>query len=142
MKELYNLRHASARNVVERIFGVIKARWSILTRPPHYNMHVQAKIPAALVALHNFILDHDTTDLDRWIVDEQAEDLLPGNRRAAPVDFGQLSTAQAISNTEKRRAGIKRDELAQTMWDDYEQYLADRMDVDDNYNNYIEPVDD
>lgn len=141
MKELYNLRHASARNVVERIFGVIKARWSILTHPPHYNMHVQAKIPAALVALHNFILDHDTTDLDRWIVDEQAEDLLPGNRRAAPVDFGQLSTAQTISNTEKRRAGIKRDELAQTMWDDYEQYLADRMDVDDNYNNYIEPVD-
>jgi hypothetical protein len=26
-QELYNLRHASARNVVERIFGVLKERF-------------------------------------------------------------------------------------------------------------------
>ncbi|KAF7358246.1 putative transposase [Mycena venus] len=69
-KELYNLRHASARNVIECIFGVIKHRWTILTHPPHYDMKVQAQIPSALVALHNFILEHDETDLDRWIIDE------------------------------------------------------------------------
>jgi hypothetical protein len=62
-KELYNLRHASARNVVERIFGVIKHRWTILTRAPHYNMETQAQIPSALVALHNFILEHDESDI-------------------------------------------------------------------------------
>lgn len=27
-EELYNLRHASARNVVERIFGVVKRRFA------------------------------------------------------------------------------------------------------------------
>ena len=30
-EELFNLRHASARNVVERVFGVLKKRWGILT---------------------------------------------------------------------------------------------------------------
>ena len=29
-KELYNKRHASARNAIERCFGLIKARWAIL----------------------------------------------------------------------------------------------------------------
>ena len=32
-KELFNLRHASARNVIERSFGVLKKRWSILITP-------------------------------------------------------------------------------------------------------------
>jgi hypothetical protein len=68
-KELYNLCHSSARNVVERVFGVIKHQWTILTRPLHYDMNVQAKIPSALVALHNFILEHNKADLDRWIID-------------------------------------------------------------------------
>jgi hypothetical protein len=29
-KELFNLRHSSLRNVVERIFGVLKRQWQIL----------------------------------------------------------------------------------------------------------------
>ncbi|GKB34052.1 ALP1-like protein [Tanacetum coccineum] len=29
-KELYNMKHSSARNVIERCFGLIKARWAIL----------------------------------------------------------------------------------------------------------------
>lgn len=55
MQELYNLRHASARNVVERIFGVLKCRFVILTHPPEYSMEIQARIPPALAAVHNFI---------------------------------------------------------------------------------------
>ncbi len=31
-KELFNLRHAQLRNVVERIFGVVKKRFPVLTR--------------------------------------------------------------------------------------------------------------
>ena len=33
-KELYNLRHASARNVVERIFGVLKRRFRLMVAAP------------------------------------------------------------------------------------------------------------
>jgi|ERR1700761_181658 len=129
-KELYNLRHASARNVVERIFGVIKHRWTILTRAPHYNMHVQAKIPSALVALHNFILEHDCSDLERWLDNDNAQDDAPGQHRAAPIDFGRLATSDVTSNAEKRRAEAVRQRVAMDMWDGYQQYLADQMDVD------------
>ena len=54
-KELFNLRHAQARNVIERIFGVLKRRFRILLLAPEYNIEIQNRIPAALAALHNFI---------------------------------------------------------------------------------------
>ena len=44
-EELFNLRHASARNVIERIFSVIKRRFHILLLPPKYSIEVQAFIP-------------------------------------------------------------------------------------------------
>lgn len=93
-------------------------------------MGVQAKIPAALVALHNFIMEHDAADLDRWIVDEAAEDLLRGRRRGE-IDFGQLATATKVTTAEKRRAEHLRDKLAQDMWEDYQRILAERQDQDD-----------
>lgn len=37
-KELFNLRHASARNVIERSFGVLKKRWSILRTPSFFDI--------------------------------------------------------------------------------------------------------
>ena len=58
-EELFNLRHASARNVIEQIFGVLKRRFRILLIAPEYNLKVQARIPVALSALHNFIRIHD-----------------------------------------------------------------------------------
>ncbi|KAJ6505136.1 hypothetical protein C8R45DRAFT_761237, partial [Mycena sanguinolenta] len=114
-------------------FGVIKHRWTILTRPPHYDMNIQSKIPSALVALHNFILDHDEEDIDRWILDEGAEDNLRGNRREQEIDFGHLSTTGWVSAAEKDRAEKTRDEIAKAMWDDYQEYLDTRMDVEDDY---------
>jgi hypothetical protein len=35
-EELFNLRHSRLRNVIERVFGVIKARFPILTSMPSY----------------------------------------------------------------------------------------------------------
>src|ERR1700734_2352747 len=58
-EELFNLRHAQARNVIERIFGVLKRRFRILVIPPEYSVKVQAQIPSALCAIHNFIRIHD-----------------------------------------------------------------------------------
>ena len=47
-EELFNLRHAQARNVIERIFGVLKKRFRILLIGPEYDITIQAQIPAAL----------------------------------------------------------------------------------------------
>ena len=41
-EELFNLRHASAHNVIECIFGVLKRRFRILHLAPEYDMEVQA----------------------------------------------------------------------------------------------------
>lgn len=60
---MYNLCHASARNVVERIFGVLKHCFVILVHSPEYSMEVQARIPIALGATHNFICDHDQDEI-------------------------------------------------------------------------------
>src|ERR1700685_2317373 len=61
--ELFNLRHASARNVIERIFGVLKPRFRILVYAAEIDMDLQARIPAALTAIHNFIRIHDPEEL-------------------------------------------------------------------------------
>jgi hypothetical protein len=128
-EELYNLRHACARNVVERIFGVVKNRWSILTRPPHFNMSVQAEIPPALAALHNFIMDVDPDDYKEYLADNDEEDGLgdfdPNPGHPHESIYGDLATS-VVQQAEKERATIFRDEVAQAMWRQYQNVLAQR----------------
>ena len=52
--------------MIECIFGILKCQWSILRHVPEYNMDIQAHIPAALCALHNFIQKYhpDVFDLE------------------------------------------------------------------------------
>lgn len=54
-KELFNLRHASARNVIERSFGILKKRWSILRTPSFFDIKTQIRMINACFVLHNFI---------------------------------------------------------------------------------------
>ncbi|KAL0347869.1 UNVERIFIED_CONTAM: hypothetical protein Scaly_1802900 [Sesamum calycinum] len=54
-EELFNLKHSSARNVIERTFGLLKVRWGILRSPSFYPIDVQSKIIIACCLLHNFI---------------------------------------------------------------------------------------
>lgn len=123
-----------SRNVIERIFGVVKKRWAILTRPPHFSMKIQARIPPALAALHNFILDHDDTDLEDFA---DVFDETPGLARdqeeeeAARRDVGTLSDHRTTER-EKALAAAKRDEIAQAMWEDYQRELHERGQFDPN----------
>ncbi|THU80096.1 hypothetical protein K435DRAFT_561841, partial [Dendrothele bispora CBS 962.96] len=57
-EELYNLRHAQLRNVIERIFGVVKRQWKIVRENCEYPFRVQSVMPLAIAALHNFITFH------------------------------------------------------------------------------------
>jgi len=61
--ELFNLRHASARNVIEQIFGVLKRCFRILVYAAEIDMDLQAHIPAALAAIHNFMIQRSSQAL-------------------------------------------------------------------------------
>lgn len=108
-----------ARNCIERIFGVVKKRWRILVHPPEFDMDIQARIPPALAALHNFILDHDQSDLDDFV------DVIDENPGAA--HYGNLATHH-VTPAEKQRASLRRDQIAQSMWEDYQAILRERED--------------
>ncbi|KAJ9543555.1 hypothetical protein OSB04_023262 [Centaurea solstitialis] len=55
-KETFNYLHSSLRNVIERTFGVWKARWAILKdMHPGFTYETQVDIVLASMAIHNFI---------------------------------------------------------------------------------------
>jgi hypothetical protein len=61
-KELFNFRHAQLRNVIERIFGVMKKHFRVLLLPQEYPIEVQVQLVSALVVMHNFIRVFDPRD--------------------------------------------------------------------------------
>ncbi|KAL0451546.1 UNVERIFIED_CONTAM: hypothetical protein Slati_1132700 [Sesamum latifolium] len=69
-QELFNLKHSSARNVIERTFGLLKVRWGILRSQSFYPIDVQNKIIIVCCILHNFIRNEMPDDpLEREIPD-------------------------------------------------------------------------
>lgn len=61
-KELFNHRHSSLRNVVERTIGLLKKRFAYLRHQPFHDIDTQGKIVLACCALHNFLRDEDPAD--------------------------------------------------------------------------------
>ena len=123
-QELFNLRHSSLRNVVERIFGVCKRRFKLMVAAPQYSLSTQAKIPAALAALHNFIriFDPDDGALDDDGGDDQSQGAsLPGMMG----EINQDHLGHYITQVEKDRANERRDNIARAMWEQYQGILAD-----------------
>jgi hypothetical protein len=58
-QELFNHRHSSLRNVIERTFGILKQRFPILKHATSYQIKTQAHIVLACCILHNFITIED-----------------------------------------------------------------------------------
>nr|XP_027118223.1 protein ALP1-like [Coffea arabica] len=55
-KRLFNTRHSSLRNVIERTFGVLKTRFKFLKGPvPNFYMTTQISVVIACCGLHNFL---------------------------------------------------------------------------------------
>lgn len=68
-REVFNRRHSSMRSVIERTFGVWKAKWRILDRRhPKYGLIKWIKLVTSTMTLHNFIRDSHREDNDfvRW----------------------------------------------------------------------------
>lgn len=54
-KEIFNMRHTKARNVIERAFAVLKMRWGILRSASFYPIKTQIRLIMTCFLLHNFI---------------------------------------------------------------------------------------
>ena len=113
-KELYNLCHASARNVIERIFGILKWCFHILLLVPEYDMDMQVKVPPALCALHNFIHQHDPSDIEDYANLAEFPHPCVDNPRVGDL------MVHALTATEQDRADMMQDQIAQAMWDNYQ----------------------
>jgi hypothetical protein len=55
MKELYNLRHSSLRNAIERIYGVVKKRFPIIVTMRSFDFSFQCDLVLCAMMVHNFI---------------------------------------------------------------------------------------
>ncbi|XP_055961841.1 protein ALP1-like [Mercurialis annua] len=114
--ELFNYRHSSLRNIIERAFGVLKARFPILKSIPSYPLRRQKLIPIACCTLHNFIRKEDRADklftlYGREGLEVYEEDNLRVVQEGVHIDMSQQSQMSAI-----------RDNIADQLWNDYNNH--------------------
>ena len=62
-KELFNYRHSSLHMVIERAFGVLKARFPILSCMANYKQYHQRLVVSTCCVLHNFIRINNRRDV-------------------------------------------------------------------------------
>jgi hypothetical protein len=81
-------------------------------------MDIQALIPSALAALHNFIRVYDPEEIHMYDDDE----LFEFPMALHPESVGELGRGPATS-AERARANERRDKIAAEMWQQYQDYL-------------------
>lgn len=119
--------------MIERIFGVLKRRYRILLLAPEYSLEIQARIPSALAAIHNFIRLHDPKE---GTLEGDIDDSIYGH-------FGETSESNPHAPaTVEDEVDIRRDRIAQAMWDDYKRVCEERgIDMNDEVNSDDDELD-
>lgn len=112
-EELFNRRHAAARKVIERTLHILKERFRILQLASEYNTDTQARIPAALCAIHNFIAKHDSK-----------EGPLSKSSDADEYYYGH-NDGDNFVGAEPEEASAKRDRIAEKMWQSYQKMYGE-----------------
>ena len=105
-RELFNLRHSSLRNAIERIFGVVKRRFPILVVMKPFDFLFQCDIVMCALMLHNFI------QLNQLYEDYFYDDVVDAAQEFEPNgDVEVVGNANALYQW--------RNGIANAMWDDY-----------------------
>ena len=119
-RELYNLRHATMRNAIERIFGVLKKRFKVLNTQLEYPFEIQVRIVQVLCCLHNIIRLVDGDDeIDRKWFEENSTNTANGFSKSGASDSEVLNgaiTFKNITSAQEKAAKKMRDEIAEQMW--------------------------
>src|SRR5882724_1505070 len=123
-KELYNLRHSQARNVIERIFGVAKKYFVILWETNEYPMLTQVKKVSECGVIHNFIGTYDPDDQPEPWGSGGSQGSEGGSPPSSQVP--ELPGTGNIGAHETQRASGKREDIAQAMWLSYQGIAGQR----------------
>ena len=115
--------------MIKCIFGVIKQKFQILLLAPEYDLDIQARLPAALCALHNFPREHDSeiTALD-------------DNGGHIDHEFhhrGGIHEMEGVGADDPEAVDM-RDNIAHKMWVDYLSYLEDEESDNENFEDVEE----
>lgn len=113
-KKLFNFCHASLYNIIKRIFGGLKKRFKCIQVIPEYSISTQVNLVYAFTALHNFIVVHknDANELDMW-------KLVTENEMYSSNPAGDQEPSRATFLTFSHMMNVKRDKMAEAMWNQY-----------------------
>ncbi|XP_062109520.1 uncharacterized protein LOC133820992 [Humulus lupulus] len=129
--ELFNYRHSSLCNVIERCFGLLKAKFPILKSMPPYLLGKQRQIPIACCAIHNWITMHSINDrmFEQYSVDTTPVEDIEGTESQSNTtienqqegDEARISEAPQINFSQAYMAKMEniRDNIAGQMWLSY-----------------------
>ena len=111
-RELFNHRHASLRNAIERSFGVLKKRFPIIasTAEPTYSVNTQSNIVIACCIIHNFLMGVDPDENIIAEVDKELEN---------QCQTQQTTRAPRDTDEDAKQGELIRNMIATTMWSDY-----------------------
>ncbi|KAA0059918.1 retrotransposon protein [Cucumis melo var. makuwa] len=103
------MKHSSARNVIERAFGVLKGRWAILLAKSYYPLQVQCHTILTCCLLHNLI-NREMTYCD------DVDDVDEGNSA-----YATTTTTEDVHYIETKNEWSQwHDELAKSMFTDWQ----------------------
>ena len=112
-REMFNMRHTRARNIIERAFAVLKMRWGILRSALYYPVTIQTQLILACFLLHNYARSAMPVDPVEHQLDVDADGAEP-DVEDQNVNF----PGEYIDSVEPSNAwSAMRDELAESMWD-------------------------
>ena len=123
-RELFNHRHSSLRMVIERSFGVLKARFPILSCMVNYKESRQHLVVSACCALHNFIRINNRRDemFNSWEnLDVNRDDVQAENNGNSPESSASAERrhVREMSDVAKKTMGEFRDDVTARMWEEY-----------------------
>ena len=119
------------RNVIERLFGVIKKKFKLVVRSEAFSVNIQNRIVLAICVLHNCIRTWDTRDPDLDIGPLNPSDTAIRAGLDARYYVGQGNgdrgyNAEELQAQEELQVAVRRDTMAQEMWEDYQAVLYGR----------------
>ncbi|XP_073137568.1 uncharacterized protein [Henckelia pumila] len=118
-KELFNVRHASLRNVIERIFGIFKSRFKIFKTTPLFHYKTQTDLVLACAGLHNFLRSECRSD--EFSVETETE--VPPSSSEKIYEDGNFDQLFDTQKQQRANANAWRDAIANQIWSDVEQIV-------------------